>query len=86
MSICASYQNGGIILKVEMVQTNCIYFCCHFYKIFKDTTKIKDAFILKNHLLREVLCYCENFKNKIKNYFCHYNTLSDEFFFKLGNY
>ena len=78
--------HGGIILKVEFVKTSCIYFSSYFYKTFEDVTRIKDDSILKNHLLREALCYCTNCRNKIKKYLRRYDTLSHEFFFRQGNF
>ena len=71
----------GYSLKVEIAETSCIYFCSHFYTGFKDRTEIKNASILKNHTMKEALCYCLTVWKELK---ClrKYNTLSDEFFFE----
>ena len=59
----------GYSLKVEIAETSYIYFCSHFYKGFKDRTEIKNASILKNHTMKEALCYCLNCLERIKNAF-----------------
>ena len=69
-------------LKVDLIKAGCIYFCSHFYKAFKYRTSIKDASILKNHLIKEALCYCSSCKTKIKKCLRNHDTLNDEFFFE----
>ena len=56
----------GYSLKIEIIETSCIYFCSHFYKSFKDGTKIKDASILKNHTIKQALCFCSSCLDKIR--------------------
>ena len=75
-----SPERDGYSLKIEIVETSCIYFCSHFFKAFKDKTRIKNASLLNNHLIKEALCYCLNCKDKSKKYLRNYNTLIDEFF------
>ena len=70
------------LLKVEINEASCLYFCSYFYKAFKDKVRINDVSILKHYSSREALCYCSSCRNKIKKYFLNYDTLSDAFFFK----
>ena len=70
------------LLKVEINEASCLYFCSHFYKAFKDKARNNDASILENYSSREALSYCASCRNKIKKYLRHYDTLSDEFFFE----
>ena len=72
----------GLLLKIEIDHTSCLYFRSHFDKVFMERIRIKDGFILKHYSLREAFCYCARCRNKIQKYFCNYNTLSDEFFFE----
>ena len=74
------------LLKVEINETSCLYFCSHFYKAFKNKTRINDATILKNYSSREALCYCASCRKKIKKYLRNYDTLKDEFFFEGRNF
>lgn len=45
-----------VISKVEIKESNRLYFCSHFYKSFKDKAKIHNASILQNNSLGKVSC------------------------------
>ena len=63
---------------------NCIYFCSHFYEVFKkERTVLQNAIVVNRHLSKEVLAY---FKQCEINFICKYFNLhcsSDEYFFEV---
>ena len=62
------------LLKVEINETSCLYFCSHFYKAFKNKTRINDATILKI-IRQEKLCVIvQAVGKKIKKYLRNYDT------------
>ena len=73
---------GDLAANIENFGPSCIYFCSHFYKVFKEKKKIRNASILDSYVLKEALCYCLSCRDKIKKHLRIYDTSNDRFFFE----
>ena len=77
-------QNIFYRYQLNITKCNCIYFCLHFYEVFKkEHTVLQNAIVINRHLTNEVLAYCQQCEI---NFICKYFNLhhsSDELFFEI---
>ena len=70
--------------RLNIKKCNCLYFCPHFYEIFKkERNLLQNAIVINKLCSKEVLVYCRQCEiNFIHKYF-NLHRLTDEYFFEI---
>ena len=82
--ISMNTNNENVVHKhlINTNNVNCLYFCPHFYKTFKNTCSIVNATVVEKFISKKVLAYCRDCQKAYIRYFTQLDELSNEYFFE----
>ena len=70
--------------RLNIKKCNCLYFCPHYYEIFKkERNLLQNAIVINRFCSKEVLAYCRQCENNFVRKYFGLHRSSDEFFFEI---